>query len=148
MLMMEFFKALFLALLFSCYTLVTFLIILSVMSQSMLMILLYDDTTTDTCVIRHLICGNNLNWCLNLNLIYKTLWTGVRSGLLISLLGKLSWFHLTSLITVVLLMWKWTGLFLRKNHRLRCRGWPSIPNWIGALTLSLSLKLPSRKLEL
>ena len=32
-------------------------------------------------VIRHLICdNNNLNWLLNLNLIYKTLWTGVRSG--------------------------------------------------------------------
>ena len=29
---------------------------------------------------------------------------GVRSGLLISMLGKLSWFHLTSLITMVLLM--------------------------------------------
>ena len=27
-------------------------------------------------VIRHLICGNNLNWLLNLNLIYETLWTG------------------------------------------------------------------------
>ena len=31
-------------------------------------------------VIRHLICGNNLNWLLNLNLIYKTLWAGVRSA--------------------------------------------------------------------
>ena len=29
---------------------------------------------------------------------------GVRSGLLISMLGKLSWFHLTGLITIVLLM--------------------------------------------
>ena len=29
---------------------------------------------------------------------------GVRSGLLISMLGKLSWFHLTGLITMVLLM--------------------------------------------
>ena len=27
-------------------------------------------------VIRHLICGNNLNWLLNMNLIYETLWTG------------------------------------------------------------------------
>ena len=36
-------------------------------------------------VIRHLICGYNLNWFLNLNLIYETLWTGARSGLLISL---------------------------------------------------------------
>ena len=26
-------------------------------------------------MIRHLICGNNLNWLLNLNLIYKTLWS-------------------------------------------------------------------------
>ena len=55
-------------------------------------------------VIRHLICDNNLNWLLNLNLIYETLWTGVRSGLLISMLGKLSWFCLTGLITMVLLM--------------------------------------------
>ena len=39
-----------------------------------------------------------------LNLICETLWTGVRSGLLISMLGKLSWFRLTGLITMVLLM--------------------------------------------
>ena len=38
-------------------------------------------------VIRHLICDNNLNWLLNLNLIYETLWTGARSGLFISMLG-------------------------------------------------------------
>ena len=69
-------------------------------------------------VIGHLICGNNLNWLLNLNLINKTLWTGVRSGLLILILGKLSWFRLTGLIVMVLLMWKWMGLFLRKNHLL------------------------------
>ena len=46
----------------------------------------------------------SLNWLLNLNLMYKTLWTGVKSGLLISMLGKLSWFCLTGLITMVLLM--------------------------------------------
>ena len=34
----------------------------------MLMILLFILSVT-----RHLICGNNLNWLLNLNLIYKTL---------------------------------------------------------------------------
>ena len=72
---------------------------LSVISPSMLMILL-----SILSVIGHLICGNNLNWLLNLNLIYETQWTGVRSGLLISILGKLSWFCLTSLITMVLLM--------------------------------------------
>ena len=57
-----------------------------------------DDTTLILSVIRHLICGNNLNWLLNLNLMYETLWTGIKSGLLISMLGKLSWFHLTGLV--------------------------------------------------
>ena len=45
-----------------------------------------------------------------------------KSGLLTSVLGKLAWFHLTGLITLVLFMGKWTGLFLRKNHFLRCWG--------------------------
>ena len=66
---------------------------------SMLMILL-----SILNVIRHLICGNNMNWLLNLNLICETLWTGARSGLLISTLGKLNWFCLTDLITLLLLM--------------------------------------------
>ena len=55
-------------------------------------------------LIRHLICGNNYNWHLGLNLIFKTLWTGAESALLISMLEQLNWFHLTSLITLVLLM--------------------------------------------
>ena len=98
-LMQEFLNAPLLVLHFSCYTLMTFLIMLSITLQSMLMILI-----SILSVIRHLICGNNLNWLLNLNLIYETLWTGVRSGLLISMLGTLGWFHLTGLITIVLLM--------------------------------------------
>ena len=55
-------------------------------------------------VITYPICGNNLNWLLSLNLIQKTLWIGARSDLLISMLGKLNWFRLTSLITLVLLI--------------------------------------------
>ena len=58
---------------------------LSVILLSMLMILL-----SILSVINHLICGNNLNWLLNLNLIFEILWAGVRSDLLISILGKLS----------------------------------------------------------
>ena len=52
------------------------------------------------------IYGNNWNCLLNLNLIYDTLslGTGARSELLISMLGKLNWIHLTGLITLVLLM--------------------------------------------
>ena len=53
----------------------------------MLMALLYSK-----CLTRHLISGNNLNCLLNLNLIYKTLWTRARSGLLISMLEELNWF--------------------------------------------------------
>ena len=49
-----------------------------------------DDLLSTLNVIRHLICGNNQNWLLNLNLTYKTLWTGVGSGLLISMLEKLN----------------------------------------------------------
>ena len=83
-------KAPFLVLHFFYYTSVTFLMMLSVIFLSMLMILL-----TILSAIRHLICGNNMNWLLNLNLIYETPWTGARSGLLISMLEKLDWFRLT-----------------------------------------------------
>ena len=66
--MLGFLKAPFLVLHFSCYTLMTFLTILCVILLSMLMILL-----SILSVIRYLICGNNLKWLLNLNLIYETL---------------------------------------------------------------------------
>ena len=66
---------------------------------------------------------------------------------LISMLEKLNKLHLTGLNTLVLLVSKWIGLFLRKNHLLRCWGWLSLLNWIGVLTLSLLLKLPPRKSE-
>ena len=66
-LMLEFRKVPFLALHFSYCTLMNFLTILSVILLSMPMILL-----SILSVIRHL-CGNNLNWLLNLNLIYETL---------------------------------------------------------------------------
>ena len=89
-LMLEFLKVSFLVLHFSCCILMTFLMMLSVILLSMLMILL-----SSLSVIWHLICGNNLHWLLNLNLIYETLWIGVRNDLLISMLGKLSWFRLT-----------------------------------------------------
>ena len=47
----------------------------------------------------------------------------------------------------MLLMWKWMGLFSGRNHLLRCWGWLSLLNWIGALILCLLLNLPPRKLE-
>ena len=93
---LEFLKASLLVLHFSNYTLMIFLMMLSVILLSMLMILV-----SILSVIRHVICGNNLNWHLNLNLIYEALWTEARSGLLISMLGKLNWFRLTGLITLL-----------------------------------------------
>ena len=66
--MLEFVKGPFLVLHFSYFTLMTLLMILSVMLLYMLMILL-----SILSVIRHLICGNNLNWFLNFYLIYETL---------------------------------------------------------------------------
>ena len=75
------------------------LMMLSVILLFMLMMLL-----SILSVIRHLNYVNNLNWLLNFNLIYETLLSGTRSDLLISMLRKLKWFHLTSLITLVLFM--------------------------------------------
>ena len=63
-LMPEFLKASFLVLHFSYYILMTFLMMLSVILLSMMMILL-----SVLSEIKHLICGNKLNWLLNLNLI-------------------------------------------------------------------------------
>ena len=56
--------------------LMTFLMMLSVILLSVLMLLL-----SLVSVIRHLICGNNLTWLLNFNLIYETLWNRARSDL-------------------------------------------------------------------
>ena len=53
---------------------------LFVMLLSMLMVLL-----SILSVISYLICDDNLNWLLNLNLIYETLLAVGRSGLLISI---------------------------------------------------------------
>ena len=98
-LVLKFLKSPFLVQHFSCCILMTLLMVFSVVLVSMLMILL-----SILGVIRHLIYGGSLSWVLNSNLIYRALWTGVGSDLLISMLGKLSWFCLTSLITMVLLM--------------------------------------------
>ena len=66
-LIVELHKAPFLILHFSYYTLMTFMTMLSVILLSMLMILLFILSVTN-----HLICDNNLNWLLNLSLIYET----------------------------------------------------------------------------
>ena len=44
-------------------------------------------------------------------------------------------------------MWKWIGLFLRKNYLLRFGGWLSLLNWIGAFKYICIAKTASKKLE-
>ena len=68
-------------------------------------------------MIRHLICGNNYNWLLNLNLIYKTLWTGAGGGLLISIREKLNNSNNTGAIDV-----KMDGSVLEKNLSFKMLG--------------------------
>ena len=67
---LQFLKGPFLVLHFSCYILMTFLMILSVILLSILMAVLFILS-----VIRHLIYSMNLNWLLHLNLIYKIIRT-------------------------------------------------------------------------
>ena len=64
-------------------------------------------------VIRHLVCGNSLNWLLNLNLIYETL---CEKCLVDFSAGKtqLVWFHWSNNIGSIDM--KIDDLFLRKNH--------------------------------
>ena len=125
---LEILESSFLVLHFSHYT---FLMMLPVIFLSILVIPL-----SILSVIRHPICGNNLTWLLKLNLIYKTLWNGVRSGLMVSMLRKLNWFCLTR-VDGSRLEEKWSFQMLELTSS----------NWIIALTLSLLLKLPPRKLE-
>ena len=105
----------FLVLLFSYYILLSFLMMLSVILQSRLMIPLSTPS-----VIRILICCNSQNWHLNLNLTYKTLWTGFGGGFLIWIWGKLNLFLLIVEWGLLLLKWKWMCLSLMKNHLQRC----------------------------
>ena len=139
-LMLKFVKAPFLVLHFSFYTLMTFLTMVSVILLSTLMMLI-----SILSVIRHLIYGNNFNWLLNLNLIYKTLWTGVRSGLLITMLGKVNWFRLTGLKTMVLWM---DGFVVEEKPSFKILGWIFSSKLDWCLKLSLLLKLAAKKLEL
>ena len=129
---LEFLKGLFILLHFSYYTLMIFLMMLSV-------ILLYAKNTV------RVICGSiwsvATTWIGLWTWIWSTRhWTGAGSDLLIAIPEKLNWFRLTGLITLVLMMGQKMGL-------LRCWGWLFPLNWIGAFALSQLIKLPPRKFE-
>ena len=48
----------------------------------------------------------------------------------------------------MLLIRKWMSLFLRKNNLLRCCGWLSLLNWIGALTRGWNNRFSNARLNL
>ena len=95
-------------------------------------------------MIRLLICGSKSNWVVNLNLIYETLWTGKK--LLVDFnAGKtrLVLFDLSNNNGLIDL--ERDGSVLEEKSSFKMLGLTY--SWIGALLLSLLLKLAPRKLE-
>ena len=88
-------------------------------------------------VIRLLICGNNLNWLLNLNLIYETQWTGVRNGFLISMLGKVSCFFFDRSSNNGSVNVKLDGSVFDEKPSFKMLGltFPSLLNWSSLINL-------------
>ena len=134
--MLEFFKAPFLVLPFSCYTLMTFVTMLSVILLSMLMIY-------PLFVVWSGIWSVATTW-IGFWIWSMRHWTGVRSGLLISILGKLSWFRLTVLTTMILLMWKGMGLWGKSSFKMLGLIFSSKLNW-GSYIISIA-KTASKKI--
>ena len=139
--MLEFLKAPFLVLHYSCYTLIIFLMILFVLLVSMLLILLYSKCNQAFNLWQQLELASELDSDLQ-----DTVNWG-RKRLVDFNAGKtelvlFDWSNYTAAIDVKMLC-----LFLRKNHFLRCWGCLSVLDWIGDLILSLLLKLSLRKLE-
>ena len=104
-----------------------------------------DDTTLYSNCDRHLICGNNLNWLLNLNLIYETLWTGAGSGLLISMLEKLIWLDQSNNTVTIAVKMDGSVIEEKSSFKMLWLNFSSKLNW--AVKLFLLLKLPPRKLK-
>ena len=97
-LIMKFLKALFLILLFLLY-------INNPADNVICDIAIYaDDTTLYSKCDQASDLWQQLELVSELESDLQDMWAGERSGLLISMLGKLSWFHLTSLIMMVPLM--------------------------------------------
>ena len=116
-LMLEFLKGPFLVLHFSYYTLITFLMMLSVIFVSMLMILL---STLN--VIRHLVCGNKLELTSELESDLQDIVDCGRKWLVDFNAGKIQLVSFDPSKTLVLLMWKWRGLLSRTKSSFKMLG--------------------------
>ena len=97
--------------------------------------------------IRHLICSNNLNWILNLNVICKTLDWGKMWPVDFSA-GKSKLVLFDQSNNNGSNDVEMDGSVIEENHLLRCCSRSSLLNWIVALIVSLLIKLTPRKLKL
>ena len=95
-------------------------------------------------VIEDLIYDSNLNWPLNLNLIYETLWTGVKSDFSAGKTQLVSFYWSNNTYSIDL---KMDVFFLEEISSFKMLGltFSSKLDWDNSL--SLLLKLPPRNLE-
>ena len=112
-LMLEFLSVPFLVLHFSCYTLMTFLMMICNIA------IYVDDATLYSKCDQASDLWQQLELASELESDLKDTADWGKKWLLDFNAGKTQ-LRLTGLITLVLLMWKWTGQLLRKNHLLRC----------------------------
>ena len=131
--MPESLKAPFLVLHFFYYTLISFLMMLSVILLSVLTILLSALLKLELTSELESDLGDTVDWGRKWPVEFNA--------------GKTQLVLFDRSSNTVLLTWKRMGLFLRKKYLLRCWGWISLLNWTGALTLFLLLKPPPMKLE-
>ena len=93
-------------------------------------------------VIKYLICGNNWSWLLNLNLIYKTLLTGAGSDFSAGETWLVFSFDQSNNTGTIDLKMD-SSVLEEKSFTMQALAFSSKL----ALTLSLLLKLPPRKLD-
>ena len=139
--MLEFLKAPFLVLHYSCYTLIIFLMILFVLLVSMLLILLYSKCNQAFNLWQQLQLASELDSDLQDTVNWGRKWLVDFNA------GKTELVSFGRSNYAVAIDVKMVCLFLRKNHFLRCWGCLSVLDWIGGLILPLLLKLSLRKLE-
>ena len=143
-LMLKLSKASFLVLHVSCYTVMTFLMILSVILLSMLVIL---NSTLN--VIRHL-TWQQLDLAFELE---SDVWDILDWGdkwLVEYNASNTQLFWLTGFVILLLLMWILMGLFFKKNQLIRWWNFLSLLNWIWVHIWSLNhivAETASKKIE-
>ena len=141
-LMLEFLKAPFLVLHFSCYTLMTFLTMLPVILLSMLMILLCSKCDQVSDLWQQLDLTSELKSDWQDTVDWGKKWLIDFNAEKFQLVSFDQSFSYGSIDV------KMNGSVLEEKLNFKVLGWPSLLNWIGVITLSPLRELAPRKLEL